>query len=64
MENNGTVYARLFDKANQYTGTVTVDIQNIDKVYPDPFAYKDPEVTTHSITIKGKQKTMQVKEQE
>ena len=34
METNGKVYARLFDKNEQYTNTATATVDNIDKVLP------------------------------
>ena len=64
MTENGTIYARLYDSAGQYTGTAEVQIDNIDKIHPNQFTYQIVKITTNSITIKGKQKTKQVKEQE
>ncbi len=54
MAENGTVYARLFDSANQYRGTAQVKVDNIDRVEPEAFSYDIVEITTHSIKIKRK----------
>ncbi len=52
MTENGSVYAKLFDSANQSKGIAEAIVDNIDTQKPENLELK-VEATTNSITLKG-----------
>ncbi len=53
MTANGSVYAKLFDSANQSKGIAEAIVDNIDTQKPEKTLELKVEATTNSITVKG-----------